>query len=359
MKKIIILLFILFFPFFPLKAGEGDIIVSPIVIDEECQARDLFEYNIKIKNNLEGRVTLYAIVNDVSEKFGLIKYGDPSELDLTSSLTRWLEFSRGVIELKAGEEIEMPLKIKVNQDALPGKYFARISFGRGSNREQAERKVEESNEAELLINFEVVEHIVEKIEIAEFRPTKGIFTKQPVSFSLKIKNIGNKDMSASGEVVVYNKGGKELGSARFNEDGRKIKQGEISSFPISINLPEGIGKFKARLRVEYGEEKRDLQDSVYFLVLSKIILIIIGFCVFLLSTFLAFLISKRKYKEIKEGYLGGDRKNFRRNDSFKVAIERPVKKDSLVLEKKKKQDRSFDSTQDREKDNYVINLRSK
>ncbi len=359
MKRIIILLFILLFPLLGVKAGEGDISIVPIVIDEKCRARDLLEYNIKIKNNLEGRVTLYAVVNDVLEDFGVVKYNDPTELDLTSSLTRWIEFRRGVIELAASEEIEMPLNIKVNQDAPPGKYHARIVLGRGSNREQAERKVEKSNEAELFISLEVEEHIVEKIEITEFRATKGIFTKQPVSFSIKIKNIGNKDMAVFGEVIVYNKGGKELGSVNFNTEKQKIEQGKIKDFPVSIILPEGMGKFKAKLKVEYGEEdKRDIQDNIYFLVLSKIILIIIGFCVFLLSIFLAFLISKKKYKEIQEENLRDDVGGLKKGDSFKVSIEKEKKlilpKTLVLKEKEKNKEESKDDN-----NSYVINLRSK
>lgn len=303
-KKRIITVSLICLFFFPLVvcAYKSDIVISPTIIDKVCKKRDLLEYSIKIKNNSENKAFLYAFVNDISEE-GTIEYKDPTDLSLATSLMRWIEFRRGVIEIDPGEEVEQPLKIKVNFDAPPGKYHARIALGEGTNIDRASESLELSP-PELLINIDVEEHVVEKAEIVEFKPIRGVFTKSPIGFSLKIKNIGNTEIEPQGEVVIYSKGGKELASVNFNEENHKISPDRIVDFPISLEVGEKLGRFKAKLRAEYGQDRKDLQDVVYFLLLSKGALILIGFIILILVTFLATAMSRRKYRMAeKEEYV--------------------------------------------------------
>lgn len=338
-KKRIITVFLISLFFLPLVvlAEGGGIVVSPSIIDEKCKARDMLEYTVKIKNDSENKAFLYAFVNDIS-KDGVVSYKDPSELDLSSSLTRWIEFRRALIEIEQGEEAEIPLNIKVNHDAPAGNYHVKIAFGEGSNRDLARKNILDSNKSELLINIDVEEHIVEKAEIVEFKPLKNIFTKAPIDFSLKIKNIGNRKIKPQGEIVIYNKGGKELASASFNEGGHSILSGKTEDFPISLNLDEKLGRFKAKLRIEYGQDRKDLQDVVYFLLLPKGALILIGVIILVLVVFLASAINRKKYRHVVE----------------RVESLGPRKKVAVVDPEKTKKE----SDKVKNKD-YIIDLKSK
>jgi len=375
MKKIIIitLLALFFFPSFVFAEENSikrDIIISPSIIDEECEARDMLEYDVKIKNVSGGRITLYAVVNDISEENGIIKYKDPSDLDINSSLVRWLEFRRAVIELDKDEERKIPLKIDVHEGAKPGVYHARIAIAKGSNRSQAIESAYKLNTEELLINLEVKKHVIEKVEIVEFKPVKGFFTKQPVEFILKMRNIGNENVALGGDLAIYNNRGREIATVDLGRKGRVLDSGKEMKIPINIRVPSSFGKFKAKLRVEYGGSKKDLQDAVYFLIMPKWLIVIVVLLVLFLATFLALSISERKRKKImhrhntgdfvKEPIIEDDIKIEERFKPLKPQVKNnPIEKergDKIHLTDLRKEKTK---TSEVEEEKYVINLKSK
>ena len=61
--------------------------------------------------------------------------------DRSVSPTSWIEISRARIDIKPGEQAEIPLVIKINQNALPGLYHAYVGFAPGTNLDEAESKV--------------------------------------------------------------------------------------------------------------------------------------------------------------------------------------------------------------------------
>lgn len=86
--------------------------VTPSVIDEKVQARDILKYTVKIKNHSEHKANIYASVNDVFISEGTQEFINPGDLDKSTSLARWVSFKRGRIELMPGEETEEPLEVK-------------------------------------------------------------------------------------------------------------------------------------------------------------------------------------------------------------------------------------------------------
>lgn len=280
----------------PLAVRAGsDISVTPSVIDQKGQARDIWEGKIKIKNDLPTtKVDIYAQVNDVSPEGGLIEYADPSELEMGTSLAKWIDFKRSVIELEPGQETEEQLRIKVPPDAKPGKYHAIIVMARGGNIDIARQSAETLNEARVMVNFEVGEHIVEKAEISEFKPVRAISRQSPVMFSLKIKNIGNREIRPQGEIIVYDNGGKELGSASLSQDKSSIASGTSRTFILPVKVAGGLGKYKAKADLNYGQQTNlNLQDVVYFLYLPTKILIVIVFLVIILVGLAAFWLNRK------------------------------------------------------------------
>jgi hypothetical protein len=268
-----ILAFLLFFLPLLARADSGvSVSITPSLIDVKCEKREMLEYKIKIKNNSAVRADIYAQVNDISPDTGLVNYSDPSELDQNASLTRWISFYRAMIQVRPGEEVEQSLQISVSPDAVPGKYHAMISFPTGLNLTEAQKAADEFNEAKLLINLEVAAHKVEQVEISQFKPAKKLFTANPIGFTLNLKNIGTEIVNPSGEVVVYNKSGKEVGSVKV--PGGLLAAGETKDFSVSEKLKLMPGKYKAKLQLSYGENNKDLSDIIYFSYLPTIFLII-------------------------------------------------------------------------------------
>lgn len=251
----------------PLEAAE-EITVSPTIIDEKAEARDILEYTVKIENPTEAKVELYPIVNDLDEAEGRQEFIDPSRLDKATSLARWVEITRGVIELGPGQAKEIPLKISVNLAALPGKYYAQIIFARGSSRPEAEKAAGELNQPRLAINVEIGEHVVERAEKNLFKAERNINLGGPVNFLLSVKNIGNKEIAPKGVLLVYDRDERQVSEIDVNRSGQAIGPEATSDFRLSWDSGGRIGRFKAKLELEYGSsDSRDLGDSIFFWVI--------------------------------------------------------------------------------------------
>jgi hypothetical protein len=246
-------------------------------------------------NNTGSKVDLYPIVNDISIKEGRQEFLDPSLMDKSTSLARWIQISRGVIELWPGESKEIPFSIHVNRYAKPGKYYAVITFSQGSTRVEAEAKALKLNQPQVLLNIEVEEHIIEKAQIQKFQTEKKIFLNFPVKFLLEIENIGNREIRPEGYIHIYNKRGEEVGSININQAQIAAIAPAATGFFTNIWQPErGFSQYKAVLAAEYGnKEKRDLQDTIYFWVLPWQFLIFFGGGLLILIIISLWLILKK------------------------------------------------------------------
>jgi hypothetical protein len=273
--KIIVLVIVVFGFFlsvFPVGSCSAQIIqnvtINPNIIDEKASPRDILEKSIKIKNNSASGVELYVFVNDIKKDEGKQEFIDPKALDKAASLARWIEISRAAIQLKAGEEQTIPLKITVNLSALPGKYYAAITFARGSNRTEAENAIIQGNQAQLMINMEVKDNTVERAESGFFRTEKNINLNGQVNFLFSIKNIGNKDITPKGSVLIYAQNGALLDTLDINKEANNILPQENLPFRITWRNEDRVGKFKAKLNAEYGGlQGRELQDVTSFWML--------------------------------------------------------------------------------------------
>jgi hypothetical protein len=276
-----------------------DLTVTPAVIDVSgCEkGRICLEKTIAIKNNSAARADVYAQVNELSSSTGVIAYSSPSELPADSSLVRWIDFYRAVIKIMPGETATQTLRITASPNAQPGKYHAIISFPTGGNLPEAQLTDRKMNQAKVQINLDLVEHEVERAEINRFQPASAFFTKNNISFILKIKNIGTKEAAPAGEIVIYDKGGREAGSILIA--GSTIAPGEIKNFPASALLKIGPGKFKAVLNLNYGQNnEKNLTDIVYFSFLPLVwFLALLAVILGLLGGIAFFINRKRREKK--------------------------------------------------------------
>ncbi|MBD3248238.1 hypothetical protein GF382_03020 [Candidatus Falkowbacteria bacterium] len=356
MKIGLIFLFLISSSFLGCCEAEGseEISVEPALIDEEADPRDLLEYDIKIKNNAEERRDLYVIVSDISES-GEVSYDDPSELDQASSITRWTQITRGVIELSGGEERVIPLKINIPNQAIPGTYHAVITFARGSNRLMAEDAAKTKNESKVMINIKIKKNEVELAEVSEFGTKGGVITKVPVEFKTVINNIGNKDIIPEGEIVIYNKSGKLIDSIKVSETRKTVPAGKKTEFKTYWESQKSIGRFKAKLMMYYGQDKKDLQDVDTFVLMPLLFLVILIIFVIMSVSLLTYLLLKRSMAA---------------DESAPVEMEsRPIENERTprVLEITSDRQRSVKNIPQKDNknknktpgDKYVINLRSK
>jgi hypothetical protein len=284
------LLFTFFLPTGAKAVMSFDLTATPSVIDvTPCEKSQIcLKEDIAIKNNSAQQADVYAQVNDLSATSGIISYADPSQLPADASLVRWIDFYRAAITIPPGQTAVKTLTITASPHAQPGKYHAIISFPVGNNLSEAQTADQLLNEAKVQINMEVVAHRVEQAEINIFQPAAALFTKNNISFNLKIKNIGTEAAVPAGEITIYDKSGRDV--AAIPIAAATIAPNEIKIFPAAAKLNIGPGKFKAILNLNYGQDNgKNLTDIVYFsylplnlfLVLLALILgiiIVVAFC---------------------------------------------------------------------------------
>ena len=84
------LVLLLFIGISEAKAQSG-VVVSPKIIDETAQARDIFNYEVSITNNTERKVELYAVVNEVNADGS--RASSTKDLDRAISLRKWIKIT--------------------------------------------------------------------------------------------------------------------------------------------------------------------------------------------------------------------------------------------------------------------------
>jgi hypothetical protein len=281
--------------------AQADVLIAPTIIDEEAQARDVLEFSVNIKNQGNKNARLYAIVNDLSMKEGKQEFLDPSQMSNSTSLARWIRIERSRIELKPGQEIDIPLSIEVSPLAEFGKYYAIISFAQGSNQEDAANNALKINQPQLLINLEIKERIVEKAQIKQFQTEKRLFSEFPVKFFLEIENIGNNQINPEGSIYIYNRKGEEVGLIPINKALAGIAPLGSEIFNNDWDSTQAFGQYKARLVAKYGtEEGKDLQDTIYFWVLPRGFLILALIIILILVFTSLFILFKKRKTSFKK-----------------------------------------------------------
>lgn len=249
--------------------------VLPVVANEKAKPRDIIKKELLLTNNTAQQVSVYITVSNIDPMSGDQLAGSPLEADLSTSLANWVEITRGVIDLAAGESRKVPYLIHVNLTAKPSVYFARISFHKGSNRAKAE-----ATEAvtELILNLEVEDDANERLQLGGFSTEGPIVMSEEVGFSYLLENVGNREVQPRGSIRIFNRRGEEVGSVPLNADGEGVTPESKRELAAVWTANGRFGKYKAFLDLEYGEEQlASVQDTVYFWIFPwKEILVSLG-----------------------------------------------------------------------------------
>lgn len=250
------------------NASGEQVTVSPAVIDQQVKARDILNETVTIKNDGDNKVFLYAIVDDLPVDGTKSTTSLTRRADRARSVSEWVEVTAGVIEIEPHEQVEVPITLKINLNAVPGKYYGAVAFVDASDRYAAENLYLTTNQPKLMINLDVQDQVVERAELDYFRAIKGVFLKPEAVFDLSLKNIGNVDMIPHGAIHIYDRKGKDIGELDINPDDKLVPSQEPLVFSGTWKPGTGIGRYKARLEIEYGERQpRDVQDTIYFWIL--------------------------------------------------------------------------------------------
>jgi hypothetical protein len=245
----------------------GNISVSPMFIDYVTEARDIKEEFVKIKNHGSTPMRIYASVNEISlGTDGQIKeFVTPMMTDRTSSVTSWIEISRGRNAIPPGGEIEIPFTIRINPNAKPGKYQVFVGFANAKNRDKAEAQIMAGQGDGVVVRITIDEKQSEFMRLMGFVTDRFMLNRGDQGLSYEVKNTGDVTLTPTGEVIFYDSRGHELSSIPLNVGGKEILPGETTIFEEKVPDFKKIGRNKAFMTLEYGEiNKAAVYDTVYF-----------------------------------------------------------------------------------------------
>jgi hypothetical protein len=242
-----------------------DLNITPAVIDEKVESRDILKENITLKNNTNHLLELYPSVNDVDKTSGAQRFSRASDSQgLSNSLANWIELTRGMVQLGPGEEKSVPFVIRINQNAVSDSYHAQIIFTEGVTRAEADARPPLGT---LDVNVEVKANVKELLQLNKFTTGNLFLSGDDVVLNYELQNIGNQELQPKGHVSIYNRRGEEVATLDVNKDGKSIspeQQAELASVWSATNA---FGRYKALLTVDYGAGgTATVQDTVFFWV---------------------------------------------------------------------------------------------
>ena len=122
----LLVLFLVSILFIPLYAEAATFAVTPAVIDGKGKVREILRYTVSVENTSDHLISVYPWVADVDKVIGSSAtqdLGDAKNKELKISLARWIEVTRGVIDLLPGDRKEIPVLVQINLNAAPGLYM--------------------------------------------------------------------------------------------------------------------------------------------------------------------------------------------------------------------------------------------
>ena len=312
-----LLLTLVFFGFNVVQARAADVRVDPILIDEAVSARDVVIKNVTITNLTDHRLQVFATVNEVEVgTTGEIKqFVTPVMTDQTNTVTSWIEVTRGMLEIDPQETETVPITLRINTNAKAGTYHAFVGFVSGPDRPTAEAVALRGDANGTIVKIALVDKRNELLRISSFLMSRFVFLATQHEVTVEVENSGDTPLTPKGEIIFYNSRGEEVSSVRVNEAGVSITPGETRSLSAQIPFYDKLGRFKANVKLDYGEIKKStVFDTSQFFMIPLYLVIAIGLAIAVISLLLTYLLRRAFYDELHEEDDGAEVPLYIRND---------------------------------------------
>ncbi len=277
--------------------------VSPLVIDEEVEVRDIKSYTLTLVNNGDSPVTIYPTVNNISLSAGGTIEGflPPVQSDQTSSLSTWIEIGRGGIDLFVGQTKTITLTLRINPNAKHGEYHALVGFPYGGNRDEAEKMLARGDAPGTVVSVSLDDKRTTLLKISRFLVDRFVTNSENSAATYLIKNPGEEPLTPTGEVVFYNNRGAEVGAVPVNPEKLSIMPGEEHIFTAGVPAKGLFGRYKAFLNVEYGiQNAASVQDTTFFYVIPLRTLLLSLGAILVIVILISLYVHRRYFDEVED-----------------------------------------------------------
>ena len=288
MKSFIFGLGILLLLVLPGTTNAGELVIRPFLIDETLEARDIVERDIVLTNTYDTRkLTVYATVNEISvDDTGEIKeFVSPVMTDRTDTVTSWIEMKRGRTDVLPNSTTSVPLTIRTHPQAKPGVYHVFLGFVDTKKAHLAQEAAMAGKADGVILKITVVDNREESLRLSRFGVSRFVLSGDQ-NATVELQNLGDLPASPAGEIVFYNSNGEEVAAAAVPKT--TIAPGESVSIDTPLPVKNSIGRFKANLSLQYGEnQSASLFDSTTFYLMPPHLMLLLLLAVLVVGSLLA------------------------------------------------------------------------
>lgn len=252
--------------------------IAPPVISLAADPGATVKAQIALRDVSTAKLLVQGQVNDftANDENGtpklLLEEGESSPY----SMKAWFQ-PLSALTLKPKEIQNLPITINVPKNAAPGGYFAVVRFT-ASAPELNSTGVSLSASLGALVFLRVNGAASEKMTIAEFSTElknglkKTVFESLPINFVARVKNDGNVHEQPAGQVTIRDMFGKKVAVLNVNLPPRNILPGSIRRFETPLDSKvlgskQLFGRYKADIKMTYGEGNKVITDSLTFWVI--------------------------------------------------------------------------------------------
>lgn len=284
--------------------------LSPPIVDMQVETGKPVQGTLRIANTTD-RVRTYHVS---AENF--VARGEEGQQDFISDanhtgLASWIIPQDASVTLEPNEVRDFSYTIAVPSNAPPGGHYAALFFSNVAEGTQEESRVGVGAKTGALFLIRVSGTIREDARLESFRvgsPTRT--NRLPVSFELRVRNLGNVHLRPEGNIVVTNMLGRVSARVPLNPEGRAVLPNSVRRIETTWTRssgtdPEGFGaeivnewknfafgKYTAELDATYGATKSPLEGRVTFWIFPwRITLIVI-------IAAIAFFFASRMYRRM-------------------------------------------------------------
>lgn len=293
------------------QGGGQALEISPPVITVTANPGQTIRTQINLRDVSTATLIVTGEVNDFTasdDEDGSPKLLlDPGESSPYSMKT-WIRPLQE-LTLKPRQIQNLPVTIDVPRDAAPGGYFSVVRFTARAP-ELDGQGVSLSASLGALIFLRVNGDAAEKLSFVDFTTIeqrtgikKNLFESLPVTFLARLKNEGNVHLQPAGQVTVRNMFGKVVASVNVNLPPRNILPGSVRRFEAPLDKAvmgktQLFGRYKADIRIVYGDKKQVITESVTFWIIPWK-LIMFG----ILGLIIAFLVLRKMIRNYNQAII--------------------------------------------------------
>jgi len=281
----------------PLSASA--ITISPLKIDISLYPGQTQQYELLLFNETKEPIYLTGSLEAVTPR-GENGEAEVSKPDQSNLAVSWVKLPVNSFEIKPGQIAHVPVIVNVPSTAQVGGYYLASMWQTSFASKKDESQVGVSARVGAILLIRVEGDVKEELKVADFKITGKSLDYRQADFSARLENSGNVHVAPQGQLIIKNMFGKVCASLPFNEAAGNIlptsirqfnnewgQRGESGFFQGFVNEWKGfgLGRYSARLDLEYGESRQRLQSEEIswwiipwrtVVIIIVIVLIIIG-----------------------------------------------------------------------------------